>query len=136
MARNDEKKSIRCSFCGKHQEQVHRLIAGPGVYICNECVAAVHEHPGDEGFAEEGHARRRSRTSMPYARGDPCTCWTSISSARTQAKVALSVAVYNHYKRIYFGGGRRCGAAEEQHPADRAPPAAARPCLPRPWPRC
>ena len=38
MARNDEKKNIRCSFCGKHQDQVRRLIAGPGVYICNECV--------------------------------------------------------------------------------------------------
>ena len=39
MARNDEKKSIRCSFCGKHQDQVSRIIAGPGAYICNECVA-------------------------------------------------------------------------------------------------
>ena len=37
MARNDE-KSIRCSFCGKHQDQVRRIIAGPGAYICNECV--------------------------------------------------------------------------------------------------
>ena len=38
MARNDDKRSIRCSFCGKHQDQVKRLIAGPGAYICNECV--------------------------------------------------------------------------------------------------
>ena len=38
MSRNDEKKIVRCSFCGKHQDQVQRLIAGPGAYICNECV--------------------------------------------------------------------------------------------------
>ena len=38
MPKNDERKSIRCSFCGKHQEQVSRIIAGPGAYICNECV--------------------------------------------------------------------------------------------------
>ena len=51
-----------------------------------------------------------------------------------EAKVALSVAVYNHYKRIYFGGGEDVELPEEQHPAAWAPPAAARPCLPRPWP--
>ena len=38
MAKNDEKRAIRCSFCGKHQDQVRRLIAGSGAYICNECV--------------------------------------------------------------------------------------------------
>ena len=38
MPRNDEKRAIRCSFCGKHQDQVARIIAGPGAYICNECV--------------------------------------------------------------------------------------------------
>ena len=46
MAKNDEKRAIRCSFCGKHQDQVGRIIAGPGAYICNECVASVHGHPG------------------------------------------------------------------------------------------
>ena len=38
MPKNDDKRSVRCSFCGKHQEQVSRIIAGPGAYICNECV--------------------------------------------------------------------------------------------------
>ena len=38
MPKNDDKRSVRCSFCGKHQEQVARIIAGPGAYICNECV--------------------------------------------------------------------------------------------------
>ena len=38
MSKNDEKRAIRCSFCGKHQDQVAKIIAGPGAYICNECV--------------------------------------------------------------------------------------------------
>ena len=38
LAKNDEKRAIRCSFCGKHQDQVTKIIAGPGAYICNECV--------------------------------------------------------------------------------------------------
>ena len=44
MAKNDEKRSVRCSFCGKHQDQVRRLIAGPGAYICNECVPVSYTH--------------------------------------------------------------------------------------------
>ena len=49
---NDEKKSIRCSFCGKHEDQVDRIIAGPGAYICNECVQLCMSLL-DEGFEEE-----------------------------------------------------------------------------------
>ena len=48
MARNDEKKIVRCSFCGKHQDQVQRLIAGPSAYICNECVQLCMGIIGDE----------------------------------------------------------------------------------------
>ena len=57
MARNDEKKSIRCSFCGKHQDQVRRLIAGPGAYICNECVQLCMGILSDDvDLPEEGYA--------------------------------------------------------------------------------
>ena len=57
MARNDEKKSIRCSFCGKHQDQVRRLIAGPGAYICNECVQLCMGIVSDDvDLPEEGYA--------------------------------------------------------------------------------
>ena len=51
MPKNDEHKSVRCSFCGKHQEQVSRIIAGPGAYICNECVQlcmSILDEAGDE----------------------------------------------------------------------------------------
>ena len=50
MPKNDERKSIRCSFCGKHPDQVQRMIAGPGVYICNECVNLCMEAMGAENF--------------------------------------------------------------------------------------
>ena len=51
MARTDDRKSIRCSFCGKRQEQVERLIAGPNVYICNECVDLCNSILHDEMHA-------------------------------------------------------------------------------------
>ena len=68
MAR-DERKSVRCSFCGKHQEQVGRIIAGPGAYICNECVQlcmSILEEDFDEApHTDPGYARRH-----PYSKGD------------------------------------------------------------------
>lgn len=103
MPKNDEHKSVRCSFCGKHQEQVARIIAGPGAYICNECVQLcmsilddVEDHP--ETFGEE----------IPDAIPTPKEIRQVLDQyiiGQEEAKVALSVAVYNHYKRIYFGGG-------------------------------
>ena len=48
MAKNDDKKQLKCSFCGKNQDQVRRLIAGPGVYICDECIELCSEIITDE----------------------------------------------------------------------------------------
>ena len=103
MARNDE-KNVRCSFCGKHQDQVQRLIAGPGAYICNECVQLCMGILEDEGDLDP--------TSLPEEIPDAIPTPKEIHAVldqyiigQQQAKVALSVAVYNHYKRIYFGGG-------------------------------
>ena len=104
MARNDEKKSIRCSFCGKHQDQVRRLIAGPGAYICNECVQLCMGILSDDvDLPEEGYAGE-----IPDAIPTPREIHQVLDQyiiGQEAAKVALSVAVYNHYKRIYFGGG-------------------------------
>ena len=103
MARNDEKKSIRCSFCGKHQDQVRRLIAGPGAYICNECVQLCMGILSDDvDLPEEGYAGE-----IPDEIPTPREIHQVLDQyiiGQDQAKVALSVAVYNHYKRIYFGG--------------------------------
>ena len=103
MARNDEKKSIRCSFCGKHQDQVRRLIAGPGAYICNECVQLCMGILSDDvDLPEEGYAGE-----IPDEIPTPREIHQVLDQyiiGQDQAKVALSVAVYNHYKRFYFGG--------------------------------
>ena len=102
MARNDE-KSIRCSFCGKHQDQVRRIIAGPGAYICNECVQL------SMGILDEDNDPIQDAldSDIPDVIPTPKEIHAVLDQyiiGQEKAKVALSVAVYNHYKRIYFGG--------------------------------
>ena len=102
MAR-DEYKSVRCSFCGKHQEQVDRVIAGPSAYICNECV-----HLCMSILDEEQETANQLSADIPDDIPTPkeiCAVLDEYIIGQEAAKVALSVAVYNHYKRIYFGGG-------------------------------
>ena len=102
MPKNDDKRSVRCSFCGKHQEQVARIIAGPGAYICNECVQlcmSILDDAGDEPVED--------RADIPDVIPTPREIRDVLDQyiiGQEAAKVALSVAVYNHYKRIYFGG--------------------------------
>ena len=101
---NDEKKSIRCSFCGKHEDQVERIIAGPGAYICNECVHLCMSIL-DDGFDD---AESDVLEDMPDQLPTPREIKDVLDQyviGQDEAKVALSVAVYNHYKRIFFGGG-------------------------------
>ena len=102
MARNDDKKMIRCSFCGKHQDQVQRLIAGPGAYICNECVQLCMGILSDDVEIQETYTGE-----IPDEIPTPKEIHQVLDQyiiGQQAAKVALSVAVYNHYKRIYFGG--------------------------------
>ena len=101
MARNNEQPPIRCSFCGKRENQAARLIAGPGVYICSECVAACSELLQDEYEMEESQGLKapdRLPTPMEIK-----SFMDHYIIGQDDAKVALAVAVYNHYKRIYFG---------------------------------
>lgn len=100
MARNNE-QPIRCSFCGKRENQVSRLIAGPGVYICSDCVSACGELLREEmQFDERGNLRAPETLPTPM---EMKTYMDSYIIGQDQAKMALAVAVYNHYKRIYFG---------------------------------
>ena len=101
MAR-DEYKTVRCSFCGKHQEQVERIIAGPGAYICNECVHLCLSILDEEERPELGSPEMPDVIPTPREIRDVLDEYII---GQEQAKIALSVAVYNHYKRIYFGGG-------------------------------
>lgn len=92
---SDDKGQLKCSFCGKTQEQVRKLVAGPGVYICDECIELCNEiieeeikDEGELGFVD---------LPKPYEINEVLDQYVV---AQDSAKKALSVAVYNHYKRI------------------------------------
>ncbi|MDP9751706.1 MULTISPECIES: ATP-dependent Clp protease ATP-binding subunit ClpX [Thermoanaerobacter] len=95
MAKYDNQKQLKCSFCGKTQDQVKRLVAGPGVYICDECIELCQEIINEEfeedmdmGMGELPKPKEIKEFLDQYVIG------------QEKAKKALAVAVYNHYKRI------------------------------------
>jgi ATP-dependent Clp protease ATP-binding subunit ClpX len=92
---NDEKGQLKCSFCGKSQDQVRKLVAGPGVYICDECIELCTEIVEEE----LGHEEELDLKDVPK----PMEIRSILDQyviGQEQAKKSLSVAVYNHYKRI------------------------------------
>lgn len=97
MYNDDEQTTIHCSFCGKSQDEVDKIIAGPGVYICNECVALCQEIIDEEASQE----RQESYTMVePPKPTEIRSILNDYVIGQEQAKKTLSVAVYNHYKRI------------------------------------
>jgi ATP-dependent Clp protease ATP-binding subunit ClpX len=95
MARYDDKKQLKCSFCGKTQEQVRRLVAGPGVYICDECIELCQEIIEEEfDDASDFDLRDIPKPQEIY------DILNQYVIGQDTAKKSLSVAVYNHYKRI------------------------------------
>ncbi|MDY5716394.1 MAG: ATP-dependent Clp protease ATP-binding subunit ClpX [Selenomonas sp.] len=94
----DEKGQIKCSFCGKTQDQVRKLVAGPGVYICDECIELCNEIIEEE-FSEDVEVELKD---VPKPK-DICTILDQYVIGQFEAKKSLAVAVYNHYKRIKFG---------------------------------
>ncbi len=96
MARYDEKKQVKCSFCGKTQEQVKRLVAGPGVYICDECIELCSEIIEEE-FEDIKIDAGISDIPKPK---DIKAILDQYVIGQESAKKSLAVAVYNHYKRI------------------------------------
>lgn len=101
MARNDQAKNIKCSFCGKTQDTVERIIAGPGVYICDECIKICTNILEDDMYEDD---------ELTYTINDekdklltPVEIKQILDSyviGQEEAKKTLAVAVYNHYKRI------------------------------------
>ena len=105
MSKNEDKRQLKCSFCGKNQEQVKRLIAGPNVYICDECVELC-----DEIIQEEiEEVIEEDTASLPKPK-EMMEILNDYVIGQEKAKKALSVAVYNHYKRIY---GKNKGSNKE-----------------------
>ncbi len=99
MSSEDRKKSdfLKCSFCGKSQNQVKKLIAGPGVYVCNECVDLCNEII-DEELKEQ---RKVDFKNLPKPR-EIYSILNEYVIGQERAKKVLSVAVYNHYKRVNY----------------------------------
>ena len=101
---DDAKKALRCSFCGKHENQVHRMIQGPGVRICDECVQLCMSILNDGFDSSDTSPLEEIPDHLPTPR-EIRDVLDQYVIGQEEAKVALSVAVYNHYKRVYFGGG-------------------------------
>ncbi|SHK04239.1 ATP-dependent Clp protease ATP-binding subunit ClpX [Anaerobranca californiensis DSM 14826] len=95
MKFNDDKSNLKCSFCGKPQEQVRKLVAGPGVYICDECIELCNEIIEEE-FADEIDLDVKDIPKPKEIK----EILDQYVIGQDNAKKALSVAVYNHYKRI------------------------------------
>lgn len=93
----DEKDDITCSFCGRSQDEVDRIIAGPGVYICNECAKLCNEILSEEEISEENLDLSIGDVPKPKEIKNILDDYIILQD---NAKKALSVAVYNHYKRI------------------------------------
>ena len=102
MANNKDGGKIRCSFCGKTQDQVRRMVAGPNAYICNECVLICQEIVSDD--VESVGAHGEIEIKKPQEIKEVLDQYVVGQEA---AKKALSVAVYNHYKRIRFMNGKK-----------------------------
>ena len=98
MDKYDEKKQLKCSFCGKPQGQVRRLIAGPDVYICDECVQLCREII-EEGIEADENEKYETGGRLPKPKEISETLSDYVID-QDEAKKALAVAVYNHYKRI------------------------------------
>lgn len=103
MENQDDLKSVRCSFCDKGQDEVKRVIAGPNAYICNECVNLCLDILEDT--AEDGAGYNELLPNQIPTPKEISAVLDEYIIGQRNAKIALSVAVYNHYKRIYLGGG-------------------------------
>lgn len=104
MANHDDQKGLKCSFCGKPQHKVRKLIAGPGVYICDECIGVCMSILDEELYpasaSAQGELEKPERLPTPR---ELKAVLDEYVIGQDRAKIALSVAVYNHYKRIFRG---------------------------------
>ena len=104
MARNDDKRLICCSFCGRPQTETSRIISGDDAYICDECVRLCYQMIADD--EEERYEQNRAAAAAPDGPlprpAEMKAILDQYVIGQDEAKIALSVATYNHYKRVYF----------------------------------
>jgi len=100
MAKNDTPKGVKCSFCGKTQESVRKIIAGPGVYICNECIGLCNEIIETEYYSADDDTYTLAGLDKIPSPKEIKDILDQYVIGQHEAKKTLSVAVYNHYKRI------------------------------------
>ena len=104
MSKKDPSGSLCCSFCGKSQKEVKKLIAGPAVYICDECIDLCNDIITEEKEREESTSGFKLKIPKPI---DIKTYLDDYIIGQDAAKKALSVAVHNHYKRVSLGGSAK-----------------------------
>ena len=100
MTKNDTPKSVKCSFCGKAQESVRKIIAGPGVYICNECIGLCNDIIENEYYEEDEESYTLAGLDKIPSPKEIKQTLDEYVIGQDEAKKTLAVAVYNHYKRI------------------------------------
>lgn len=102
MARNDDKRLICCSFCGRPQTEANRIISGDSAYICDDCVRLCYQMISDEDDVSATH-RAPEKPDGPLPKpAEMKAILDQYVIGQDAAKIALSVATYNHYKRVYF----------------------------------
>jgi len=100
MSKNDTPKGVKCSFCGKTQESVKKIVAGPGVYICNECIGLCNEIIESEYYIDDEDTYTLAGLEKIPSPKEIKQILDQYVIGQDEAKKTLSVAVYNHYKRI------------------------------------
>ena len=103
----EDRRTPRCSFCGKSQDEVERLIAGRNAYICNECVELCLNVMGDEFTPRSKQLKQKAKQMEEEGLPKPREIKEFLDEyiiGQEEAKITISVAVYNHYKRILYGG--------------------------------